>query len=87
MRIQYTEKAAKQLKKISKDNLQNAKLIVSKIEKYIDNPNESSNIKHLKGRYGDFLRLRVGDFRIIFDIELQSMNIIEIKNRKDAYYD
>lgn len=43
------------------------------------------DIKLLKGEFGDFKRLRVGDYRIIFDEENKVINVYNIKHRKEAY--
>ncbi len=73
MEIKYSAKAAKQLRKIAKNNRKNAVLIIEKIEKYAANPKSKFNIKYLKGKYAEFKRIRVGNFRIIFNIEDETM--------------
>ena len=85
MEILYTEKAAKELRKIAVNNRKNALLIIKKIESYIKNPEGSHDIKLLKGKFSTFKRLRAGDYRIIFDEENNVMYIYEIKHRKEAY--
>ncbi len=62
-------------------------MIIDMIEKYASNPNGKYDIKNLKGEFGNFKRLRVGNYRIIFDEEGQILNIIEIKHRQEAYHD
>jgi mRNA-degrading endonuclease RelE of RelBE toxin-antitoxin system len=57
------------------------------IEAYGQNPTGNFNIKMLKGKYGDFKRLRVGNYRIIFDDVFNVMMIYEIKHRQGAYHD
>ena len=87
MNIKYSEKAEKQLKKIVKGNRQAALVIMNMIEAYGKNPAGSFDVKLLKGKYGDFKRLRVGSYRIIFDDAGNVMMIYEIKQRQEAYRD
>lgn len=83
--IQYSETAARQLKAIAGSNKQNALLILKKIEQFASAPEKIGDIKILKGKHATFKRLRVGDFRVIFDTENRIMNIYQIKHRKEAY--
>lgn len=87
MEIQYSEKAARQLRKICKGDKKSAKMIIKSIEKYAKKPSVNFDIKVLKGQYGDFKRLRVGNYRIIFDDDGNTMLIYEIKHRQEAYND
>jgi len=87
MEIFYSEKAAKSLKKISKGDKKSAKMIMDEIEKYANNPNDNFDLKYLKGKLGSFKRLRVGNYRIIFDDENNVMHIYEIKHRQEIYND
>lgn len=61
--------------------------IIATIEGYAENPTGNFDVKLLKGKYGSFKRLRVGQYRIIFDEEKQVMSIYEIKHRQEAYHD
>jgi mRNA interferase RelE/StbE len=83
MNIRYSDKATKQLKRIMKGNRPSALDIITSIEAYSENP--TGNFE--KGKYGDFKRLRVGHYRIIFDEANQIMTIYEIKHRQEAYHD
>ncbi len=87
MEILYSSKAAKQLKKIAKGDKQSAQLIIHGIELYANNPAKSHDVKLLKGRLGIFKRLRVGNYRILFDDNNRIMHIYEIKQRQGAYND
>lgn len=62
-------------------------MILETIEKYADDPNGNFDIKQLKGNYGDFKRLRVGNYRIIFDDDDNVLSIYEIKHRQGVYDD
>lgn len=88
MEIIYSEKAIKQIKYIYKSQKYIAELIIKKIENI---NNETNNIKSLKGKLGDILRLRVGDYRILFVKELINeitiIKILEINHRKEVYRD
>ena len=45
----------------------------------------SGDLKKLKGKFKNYWRLRVGEYRVIFSIEESSIIIIGIGNRKDVY--
>jgi mRNA interferase RelE/StbE len=85
MEILYTEKAAKQLRKIAKGDKRTASMIVTEIENYASNPSGNFDIKFLKGNLETFKRLRVGNYRIIFDDNQNIVNIYEIKHRQEVY--
>jgi len=85
--IRYSDKAVKQLKRLINGNRSSALAIVTTIEAYGENPAGNFDVKLLRGKHGDFKRLRVGRYRIIFDEENNVMTIYEIKHRKEAYYD
>ena len=87
MEIQYSEKAIKQIKKIHKGDRKNSGLILKTIESYAENPSGKFDIKMLKGKYGDFKRLRVGDYRVIFEDIGNVIFIYDIKHRQEAYHD
>lgn len=44
-----------------------------------------TNVKALRGEFKGLYRLRVGNYRIIFDIEKNKITVISILHRKDAY--
>jgi mRNA-degrading endonuclease RelE of RelBE toxin-antitoxin system len=44
-------------------------------------------LKNPVGQYGDFKRLRAGDYRIIFEDLENVILIYEIKHRQEAYHD
>ncbi len=79
--IQLTKKAQKQLDKIS-DSI--AEPILEAIGNLADDP-RPQGFKKLKGRKG--YRIRVGDYRVIYDIfdyEL-IIDVITLGHRKDIY--
>lgn len=85
--IQYTEKAAKQLRRIFKSDRKSGLLIIKAIENYASDNIMRSDVKILKGRYENLKRLRAGNYRIIFDENMTVINIYEIKHRQEAYHD
>lgn len=56
--------------------------IFKKVEELSENP-FSKDIKKLKGR--DDFRLRVGDYRVIFLIEQETIQILKVGHRKNIY--
>ena len=87
LEIKYSEKASKQLIKLAKSNSNDVKRILQAIENYAMNPLQKHDVKLLKGKWGDFKRLRVGSYRVIFDNENNIMFVYEVKQRKDSYND
>lgn len=43
------------------------------------------DIKALKGEYKGLLRIRIGDFRVVVQVNEEIIFVVEISNRKDAY--
>jgi len=87
MNIIFTDKALKQLEAIAKGTKHEARKIINKIKSYACNPRGCHNIKTLKGSFGDRLRLRVGDYRVVFKQDGDTMTVSVIKHRKDVYND
>jgi mRNA-degrading endonuclease RelE of RelBE toxin-antitoxin system len=85
MEIEYSERAVKQIKQIHKGDKKSAKMIMETIEAYARNQKGNFDIKVLKGKYGEFKRLRVGKYRIIFDDVDKVMFVYEVKHRQEAY--
>jgi mRNA interferase RelE/StbE len=80
MIVKLDDEAIKNLKKLDKNS---ATKIFQKIEKLKDFP-EITNIKKLKNHIPPY-RLRVGDYRVLFDIEDNILTVYKIKHRKNAY--
>lgn len=79
--ITYTATVLKQMKALDKPV---AKKIVAKIQQYAADPKSLANqVKHLQG--SELLRLRVGDYRVIFSEDGQVVALIQIGHRKDIY--
>jgi mRNA interferase RelE/StbE len=77
VKIRYNKAAIKALTRMPGHK---ARLIRSKIEQYASEPEIMvNNVKKLQGRDG--YRLRVGDWRVIFDPEGVVLDILEIGPR------
>jgi len=77
--ILYEKEALKELDKLE---LSISRRIIKKIEEMSENPS-SCDIKKLKAS-NDY-RLRVGDYRIIFLFDKDSIKIIKIGHRQQIY--
>ena len=77
--IEIKPKAIKDGKKIPKKTLM---LILGKIEKMQNNL--EGDVKHLTNFTPEY-RLRVGDYRILFEIEETNIKIYRIKHRRNVY--
>jgi mRNA interferase RelE/StbE len=77
--IEWKENALRELEKLESFL---ARRILKKIDELSENP-FSKDIKRLKG--GDDFRLRVGDYRIIFGIEKNIIQILKVGHRKNIY--
>ncbi len=73
------------LKTLSRMPTNLARQVRSKIEQYASDPKSlANNIKALKGAEG-YLRLRVGDWRVIFSEAGEVIAIVRIAPRSGAY--
>lgn len=84
-RIELTASAKKELVKLDR---QTAKRITAFLRERVAQSTNPRDIgKALKGPLGEFWRYRVGDFRIICEIQDEVMRVLVIKlgNRRDVY--
>jgi len=83
--IEFLEEAVEELKRL--DHIWQRR-IINKLKILAANPSSlANNIKPLKGKYQDYFRLRIGDYRIIYsqeEIRLVIL-IIRIGHRKEIY--
>jgi mRNA interferase RelE/StbE len=77
--IEWKENALRELEKLEGSM---TRRIIKKVDELSENP-FSKDIKRLK-RSDDF-RLRVGDYRIIFSIEKNTIQILKVGHRKNIY--
>ena len=80
MRIAYTNTAIRTLAKMPKAERER---IVAKIEAYAVAPTAFAKVKTLQGRDG--MRLRVGDWRVIFTTADDVMTVVIVGHRSDIY--
>jgi mRNA interferase RelE/StbE len=80
--IEWTRQALKQLKRIQQQRQKQIVLAVRELQNWPD----CQNIKSLKNRSG--YRLRVGRYRVLFDVEddLRIIEIEEVKKRDERTY-
>lgn len=78
-KIEFRKRAIKDLKKIAKPQQQR---IIEKVEQM--ESGISGDVKKLADTLPEY-RLRVGSFRVLFEIEKDSIIIYRIVHRKDAY--
>ena len=61
--------------------------VIAKVEQYADDPASIANqVKKLTG--SDYLRMRVGDYRVIFSTkrrEITVMVVLRVRHRREAY--
>ncbi len=81
MNIVITRAAEKDLDKIDRGD---GDRIIAKLELYAANPKALANqVKRLRG--DPFLRLRVGDYRVIFTEDGVVLTVIRVGHRRDIY--
>lgn len=84
--IEWSTKAARQLRKIGDKAKRQS--IFGEVQQLMDWPNCTGNIKRLRGR--DDYRLRVGDYRVIFEIDQSGTPIIititQVEKRNERTY-
>ena len=82
--LAFSDIAKKQLTKITKHD---AHRILVKIDKLAADPTTMPNVKKLTNHPVAGYRLRVGDYRVLFDREdiLRIIEIVNIGHRKDIY--
>ncbi|ASK89907.1 type II toxin-antitoxin system RelE family toxin [Sphingorhabdus sp. SMR4y] len=79
--ISYTAQADRALARMPK---RQADAVEAKIEQYARDPESlSAQVKSLQGT--DALRLRVGNYRVIFNEDLVVLNVLDIGHRKAIY--
>lgn len=82
MHINLVKSAARQLSKLDKTT---QRRIIEKLEFYLVQGNPLQFAEKLKDfRFGSW-RYRMGNYRVIFDIIGNKINILKIGHRKDVY--
>jgi mRNA interferase RelE/StbE len=83
--IEYAETARKQLRKLDKAA---ARRILDFMDKRVAPSEDPRSVgKALKGPLGDLWRYRVGDYRVLCDIQdgVLKVLVLQIGNRRDVY--
>jgi mRNA interferase RelE/StbE len=78
--VKIQDRAKKDLKKLDKQEAIHLLNTIKKLEHYP----KITNIKKLKNYYPPF-RYRVGDYRILFDVEDDELIVFGVKHRQSAY--
>lgn len=60
-------------------------MIVRKLAFFVSTPNPLSFAKHLKNLHSGQYRFRIGDYRVIFDMQEDTIVILSVGNRRDIY--
>lgn len=84
-KVEFTESAVKQLKKLDKQTVRVIKNWV--IKNLVNTPDPRLHGKALKGNLKGIWRYRVGDYRLFASIEEEiiTISIFEIGHRRDIY--
>lgn len=83
--IEYTDAARRQLRKLDKSA---ARRILDYMDQHVLRLEDPRRIgKALRGPLGDLWRYRVGDYRIICDLEDVRLRVLVVRvgNRRDVY--
>ncbi len=84
--VKVSPKAEKYIGRLNKDNRKRIKEGLIQLSSY-DNPIEHRNVKPLTGELKGFYRLRIGEYRIVFNIfrEGHTIAVVNIAPRGDVY--
>ena len=58
--------------------------ILKALHRYIETG--QGNVKPLSGEFEGVRRLRIGDYRVLFDETVDAITIHRVRNREDAYH-
>lgn len=79
-KIEFKKSVGRDLRRISKAQV---RTILAKIESELGNTPE--NHPALTGKFAGLRKLRVGDYRVIFSIFGDTVLILRVSHRKEAY--
>jgi mRNA interferase RelE/StbE len=83
--VKFSTRAVKSLKRIDRPNQE--LILKFMTEKVAKNPDPISLAKKLSGNLGDFYRFRLGDYRIVCEVQNQELIILilQIGHRQNIY--
>jgi mRNA interferase RelE/StbE len=84
LRLEFSPKAARQFKDLPK---QVQAALKPRLDALLDNPHSSGVIKLSESEYEALYRLRVGNYRVFFEIQEESQTILVVKvgHRREVY--
>ena len=82
--LSFSDKALKSLKRIPKSD--NQRIIVA-LEELAKDPDSKTNVKRLNNHPDAIFRLRVGNYRVLYDKNdtVRIIAVIDVGHRKDIY--
>lgn len=81
-RYEWVHQARQQIKKLSPDIQE---LIIKKLDFFITSPNPLSFSKRLKHFHAGQYRFRIGDYRVVFDVNGETLIILSLGHHRDIY--
>ncbi len=79
-KIAFKKTVTRDLKKIDKNQ---ADKILQKIEQEL--PDKADNFPGLTGKFSGLRKFRIGDYRVIYSIVDDTVLILRIRHRREAY--
>ena len=79
-KIAFKNSVSRDLKKLNKED---AERILDKIEQ--DLPEKADTFPLLAGKFSGLRKFRIGDYRVIFTITDNTVLVLRISHRRDAY--
>lgn len=82
--LSFSDKAFKSLKRIPKSDNQR---IITALEELARDPESKTNVKRLNNHSEAIYRLRVGNYRVLYDKHdaVRIIAVIDVGHRKDIY--
>lgn len=84
MRIEWSVRSIKDMRRLSP---RNRELVIAKVEQYSEDPASLAN-QVISLVNSDYLRLRVGNYRVIFKVEngaVAILLILRVRHRRESY--
>lgn len=80
MQIEWTEAALEDMAALDKSI---ARSVKHGVERFAETG--AGNVKRLQGRQPPEFRLRVGDWRVRFHLDGETIQVLRVRNRREAY--